>query len=263
MLATELLKLHRLSPERQLTALAMMTEAAATTDLGLEGLRAAIARQSAVAERLRGLQATWDRQRGAGSSRAVAEALASSTDLVADDAAVDAAIGRLHRKLVADLAAYGDEEPEGQLARRLLEAAFPIGLAAHVRAPFAEQRTHNAALAALLRSDTWAADIEAARLGPILRPLLAAIDHFEARYAAARRDAGELSWSDLRAAAAEAHEGLCLLVAHALVASEGDPALAQRLLRPILEEQEATRRRVGRSAGEAEPAALEAEDEAG
>jgi hypothetical protein len=263
MLATELVKLHRLSPERQLTALAMMNEAATTSDLGLEGLRTAIDRQMAVAERLRGLQATWDRQRGAGATRAVAEVLASSSDLVADDAAVDAAIGRLHRKLVADLAAYGDEEPEGQLARRLLEAAFPIGLSGHVKAPFAEQRTHNAVLAALLRSEAWAADIEAARLGPILRPMLAAIDHFELRYAAARREAGELSWADLRAAAAEAHEGLCVLVAHALVAAEGDPALAQRLLRPILEEQAATRRRVGRGGGEPDAAVIDAEVEAG
>jgi hypothetical protein len=177
--------------------------------------------------------------------------------------AVDAAIGRLHRKLVADLAAYGDEEPEDQLARRLLEAAFPIGLSGHVKAPFAEQRTHNAVLAALLRSEAWAADIEAARLGPILRPMLAAIDHFELRYAAARREAGELSWADLRAAVVEAHEGLCVLVSHALVASEGDPALTQRVLRPILEEQAAIRRRFVRGGGEAEGVELDAEDDVG
>lgn len=261
MLATALVKLHRLSAERQLTALDMMDDAAASADLGLEGLRSAIARQRGVAERLRGLQASWDRQRGAGATRAITEALASTPDLVADDAAVDAYVGRLHRKLVADLGAYGVEEPEGQLAHRLLEAAFPAGLIGHVSAPFAEQRTHNAALAALLRSEAWAADLEAARLGPILRPLLAAIDRFELRYAAARREAGELSYADLRAAAAEAHDGLCHLVAHALVVSEGDPALAQRLLRPILEEQEATRRRTPRGgaegdepAGEGEPA---------
>jgi hypothetical protein len=250
MLATELLKLHRLSAERQLTALDMMDAAAASADLGLEGLRAAIARQRVVAERLRGLQASWDRQRGAGATRALSDALASTPDLLADDAQVDAAIGRLHRKLIADLAAYGEEEPEGQLAHRLLKAAFPIGLGPHVNASFSEQRTHNAALAALLRSEAWAADLEAARLGPILRGLLAAIDRFELRYAAARRDAGDLSWADVRAAAVDAHEGLCHLVAHALVVSEGDPALAQRLLRPILEEQEATRRRTPRGGAE-------------
>jgi hypothetical protein len=50
---------------------------------GLEGLRSAIARQRGVAERLRGLQASWDRQRGAGATRAITEALASTPDLVA------------------------------------------------------------------------------------------------------------------------------------------------------------------------------------
>ena len=96
-----------------------------------------------------------------------------------------------------------------------------------------------------------------------MRPLLAAIDRFELRYAAARRDAGELSWGDIRAAVVEAHEGLCVLVAHALVACEGDPALAQRVLRPILEEQAAIRRRYVRGAGEAEGVELDADDDVG
>ena len=249
--ATALLRLNRLSPERQLTALDLMDAAAAAGELHLEPLRAAIMRQRARATRLRELQARWDQQQGAGLTRAVDAALADPEgSLRVADAEVDAAVGRLHRKLVADATAYEASEPEGAAARRLLVAAFPIGLFDHVNAPLAEQRSHNAALAALLRSEVWAADLAAAHLGSIVRVLLSATDTFELRYAASRSEPAALSWADVKQAAAEAHEGLCRLVAAVLVAAEDDATLEERLLRPVLAEQEATRR-PGRRAGAA------------
>jgi len=251
--ATALLRLHRLSPERQLTLLDLMDGVAAAEGLHLEALRGAIARQRTAATRARELQLTWERQRGAGTSKVVAAALEGHEDALRDvDGEVDAAIVRLHRKLVADAAAYGPDEPEGAAAVRLLSAAFPMVLTDHINAPYAEQRSHNAALAALLRSEAWAADLAAAHLGAIVRAVLLAIDTFERRYTASRSEVIGVRWDEVRAADAEAHEGLCRLVAAILVAAEDDPALETRLLRPVLDEQEATRRSPRRAAAPAE-----------
>jgi hypothetical protein len=140
----------------------------------------------------------------------------------------------------------------GAAAVRLLSAAFPMVLTDHINAPYAEQRSHNAALAALLRSEAWAADLAAAHLGAIVRAVLLAIDTFERRYTASRSEVIGVRWDEVRAADAEAHEGLCRLVAAILVAAEDDPALETRLLRPVLDEQEATRRSPRRAAAPAE-----------
>jgi hypothetical protein len=63
--------------------------------------------------------------------------------------------------------------------------------------------------------------------------IFASTDTFELRYAASRSEPAALSWADVKQAAAEAHEGLCRLVAAVLVAAEGDATLEARLLRPV------------------------------
>ena len=134
------------------------------------------------------------------------------------------------------------EGPLASAARRLQEAAFPGGLAAHVNAPYLEQATHNAAFVAVL-ADPAHADVVAwlhldavretlERLAPAFLAAIGVNTPVTARDVQAAERAGENATLRLVCAIVGAYD-------------EDDPrqrATRDQLLRPYLGAQELLRR---------------------
>ena len=196
------------------------------------------------AEVLRALELSWSSQRRGGASRAVAEAPSGAPELTALDLTVDGLLARLYRKLEGDVLFFGRDAPAGEQAERLLNALFPSGLAAHVQAPWMTQVQENARVVATLDSAAWAAEVAALGLAPLRTPLRAAVDTFDGAFRASRAtpEAGP-SFDDLRAGAAEAHEGMLLLYIRLSLEVEARPELHSALVAPLLLAWEQNRRR--------------------
>lgn len=212
---------------------------------GLEGSAAADAARAClrVAEALRAQELSWAHNRRGGASRAVAEAPRGQPELAALDTAVDNLLGRLFRKLEGDVIFFGRDGAQGEQAERLLNALFPSGLAAHVHAPWMTQVQENARVLAALESSAWAPEVSALSVGPLLPALRAAVEAFDVAFRAslAAADPGP-TYDELRAGAAQAHEGLLMLFMRLSVEAEARPELHGPLLSPLLSAWDAVRR---------------------
>lgn len=206
-------------------------------------------------------EAAWAVARRGGASKTVASAPRAEPELFALDATVDNLLGRLYRKLEADIIFFGRGSAEGEPLERLLNGLFPAGLVAHVHAPWMAQVASNRRLLELLGGPTYAAEVAAAGIGPLIPPLTAAIDQFEAAFRATLTPAPSApTWADLLEAGAEAHEGLLLLYMHLELLVDATPTLHSDALAPLLRAWEASRARRRRSDGPDAPGDDEAAD---
>lgn len=110
-----------------LETLRVIDATGATT--ALDGLRTALEAHSARVDGAEQLRDSFRQASGKGTAAAVAASRAAedvdTTRLINLDAAVDLAIGRLHRKWTADADAFGAGDPIGRAAARLASALFP------------------------------------------------------------------------------------------------------------------------------------------
>ncbi|MBL8615513.1 MAG: hypothetical protein JNM72_07885 [Deltaproteobacteria bacterium] len=206
-------------------------------------------------------EAAWSLHRRGGASKAVASAPRGGPELNVLDTAVDNLLGRLYRKLEADIIFFERGSAEGAPLERLLDALFPHGLVDHVRLRWMAQVAANRRLVEVLTGPTYAAEVAAAGLRPLIAPLTAAVDRFEEGFRSTLTPGSTApTWADLLEGSAEAHEGLLLLYMHLELLVDASPLLYGDVLAPLLTAWEASRTRRRRSTSEA---SAEAESDEG
>lgn len=161
------------------------------------------------------------------------------------DLQIDRRLSALHRAL-RDLL----KQPEANAARRLLEAAFPAGLKAHVHAPHVALSALNHHVLQVLTDEEHRALLSIPHLADLVAPLADLIPRFDAALAAE----AELSTAALHAAERAGEDAVMRLVCKIIIhGAKDDPsaeALREQLLQPYLEAQArlgqlAARRRAG------------------
>lgn len=182
--------------------------------------------------------------------------------LMALDAAVDLALGRLHRKWMADADAFGSGDPIGRAAARLASALFPGGLNLHTNTTHTEQYGKNQKLLEALRGGAWDEELALTSSTVLVERAGAAITAFQTAWEAdmlRRVGAATVTFDDVREAELRCHEGLVSFFVDALSMLQAEPALLGQVLAPFARhqaEQRAARRLSGRGEG-AEDAALD------
>jgi hypothetical protein len=153
------------------------------------------------------------------------------------DQRVDVALGQVYRGLEGVAIRSGPDSVAGAAAVRLLSTLFPAGLAAHVRAEFAEQVVHNLRVATELSKAAVQADLNAVSMVEEVGRLRLTIEDFLEEWEAQQEGDPSVatSWPHVREAERSTHTQLCRLVAAIITHAEG--ADQEHLLRIVLEAQ--------------------------
>jgi hypothetical protein len=234
----------------------------------LDGLRSALDAQLVRVDGAEQLRDTFRQAAGKGTSAYVsATRTVDDVDtgrLMALDAAVDLALGRLHRKWMADADAFGSGDPIGRAAARLASALFPGGLSLHTNTTHTEQYGKNEKLLEALRGGAWDEELALTSSTVLVERVGEAITAFQTAWEAdmlRRVEAATVSFDDVREAELRCHEGLVSFFVDALSILQGEPELQGRVLAPFLRHQ-AEQRAARRLSGRGEAAEDAAVDEA-
>ena len=226
-----LLNLYVLSTGRRLWALAQVEKAALDADLN--PLAAHCHQALADDQVTRDLEARWAGDKGASQFAPEARPV---------DTLVDIALGALRDAIDAEAR---DADPGDLLAAdagKLLQEAFPVGLAAITTLPYFEELSEVQRIIALLKSDAWADKVE--HLG--LQRRLTRLVELEKKYAEViALPARTVTFDEVKAARQKGQNRLLQAVAMILgqypSESETDVAGRRALLAPILKQNEAIR----------------------
>lgn len=161
--------------------------------------------------------------RGAGEAREEAGEL---------DALLDTACGSIYRACVSAEEGAAAAPAKAAHARKLRVACFPAGLAAVTKVSYEDEVAQLARIKAALGEADLKAAVAALALGEEVATVLNSLDDYEQ---AIKRQGPAVTFKDVRAARRAAHNALCQLVAHILVAYP-NPESADRaaLLAPLI-----------------------------
>jgi hypothetical protein len=210
----------------------------------LDGLRTALEAHSARVDGAEQLRDSFRQASGKGTAASVAVSRAAddvdTARLINLDAAVDLAIGRLHRKWTADAEAFGPADPIGRAAARLASALFPGGLAAHISVTHTEQYGKNEKLLAALRGGVWDEELALTSSTVLVDRVDVAIRAFQAAWevdVVRRASSSTVTFDEVREAEQRSHEGLVSFFVDALSLLQADPELLAQVLAPLLRHQ--------------------------
>jgi hypothetical protein len=221
-----------------LETLRVIDATGATT--ALDGLRTALEAHSARVDGAEQLRDSFRQASGKGTAAAVAASRAAedvdTTRLINLDAAVDLAIGRLHRKWTADADAFGAGDPIGRAAARLASALFPGGLSAHISVTHTEQYGKNQKLLAALRGGAWDEELALTSSTVLVDRVDAAIRAFQTAWetdVVRRASASVVTFDEVREAELRCHEGMVTFFVDALSLLQSEPELLGQVLAPF------------------------------
>ena len=210
----------------------------------LDGLRSALDAQLVRVDGAEQLRDTFRQAAGKGTSAYVsATRTVDDVDtgrLMALDAAVDLALGRLHRKWMADADAFGSGDPIGRAAARLASALFPGGLSLHTNTTHTEQYGKNEKLLEALRGGAWDAELALTSSTVLVDRVDVAIRAFQAAWevdVVRRASSSTVTFDEVREAEQRSHEGLVSFFVDALSLLQADPELLAQVLAPLLRHQ--------------------------
>lgn len=237
---TELFALYVLPTGRRSFALRGVAELAqAAGQAAIEAQAKALLEQESS---LGALEASW----------ATSSASSAKSDVGAEVRDIDADIDRMVSGL-RDTAETrlrslprGLRKSRGAAIQAFLLKYFPNGAQAITNQSYAEEYEAVLAMVKALREDD-AEMVELLGLEPILKDVEAVLPTYLAAIKASSKSPAAVTFKDLVARRAEAHESYCLLVAQILAGVEGAAERA-KLLQPVLEQQGAMRSYYGRRA---------------